>query len=160
MGWILLLVSAGTLLFCSKQFAKDLLLVHISLAILGTTEITTDIGYRHMFEMGAALFLAVVIPYVVSRYIYKDYLVRFQFHHGRQWFRSEIIFIGMTAIISFFLLPFYLKSTGAYMNWSVEPGVTYISRLFVGTNALGIWDEFFFVSTVACFASTYTSFCG
>lgn len=157
-GWFLLIFSALMLFLCSKQFAKDLLLIYISIAILGFTTITTDISYKHMFQMGVALTLAVAIPYLVSRYIYKDYLVRFKFHHGRNWQKLEIAYIGLTVIVTYFLLPFYLKNTGAYLNWTVEAGVSNILRLFIGTNALGIWDELFFVSTVLGILRRYLSF--
>lgn len=147
-GWLFLIAGLITLWYCRKKFAKELLLVYISMVLLAITQITTDISYVHMFEMGATLIMAVSIPYFVSRYIYKDRLVRFQFHHGRKWYKKEILYVLTTAIISYFLLPFYLKNTGAYLNWSVEPGLDNIIRLFIGTNALGIWDELFFVSTV------------
>lgn len=157
-GWILLSFSALTLLLCSKQFAKDILLIYISVGILAFTPITTDISYSHIFQMGSALTLAVSIPYLVSRYIYKDYLIRFKFHHGRNWYKLEIAYIGLTVLVSYFLLPFYLKNTGAYLNWTVEPGISNITRFFIGTNALGIWDELFFVSTVLGILRKYLSF--
>ena len=147
-GWILLVFGAATLLVCRKDFAKNLLLVYVSLGILGATRINTDISYGHMVEMGIALFLALAIPYTISRYIYKDHLVRFRFHHGRRWYRKEIVYVLLTAVAAYFLIPFYLRDTAAYLNWSVEPGASNIIRLFVGTNVLGIWDELFFVSTV------------
>jgi len=147
-GWILLAAGMTTLFLCRKDFAKNLLLVYLSLGILGSTSINTDISYAHMAEMGVALFLALAIPYTISRYIYRDHLVRFRFHHGRRWYRKEILYVLLTAVVTYFLIPFYLRDTAAYLNWSVEPGVSNIVRLFVGTNVLGIWDELFFVSTV------------
>lgn len=157
-GWILLLLSSLTLLLCSKQFAKDLLLIYISIAILGITPINTDISIPHMLQMALTLTLAVAIPYLVSRFVYKDYLVRFQFHHGRNWYKLEVAYIGLTVFIAYFLLPFYLKNTGAYLNWTVEPGISNIARFFIGTNALGIWDELFFVSTVLGILRRYLTF--
>lgn len=157
-GWILLLLSSLTLLLCSKQFAKDLLLIYIAIAILGVTPINTNISIPHMLKMGLTLTLAVAIPYLVSRFVYRDYLVRFQFHHGRNWYKLEIAYIGLTVVVSYFLLPFYLKNTGAYLNWTVEPGINNITRFFIGTNALGIWDELFFVSTVLGILRRYLSF--
>lgn len=157
-GWILLLFSALNLVFTHKQFAKDLLLIYISLVILGFTQINTDISIPHMFQMGSALALAVAIPYLVSRYIYKDYLVRFKFHHGRNWYKEEILYIGLTVFLSFLILPFYLKNTQAYLNWSVEPGLDNIIRFFIGTNAVGLWDELFFISTVLGILRRYLSF--
>lgn len=148
LGWILLALGVIVLFFCSKKFRKDIVLIYGSLAILGITPITTDISYMHIFQMGAALVAAVAIPYCVSRFIYKDHAIRFPWHHGRNWYRSEILYIVITAAIAYFLLPFMLKSTGSYMNWKVEPGFEYLFVLFLGTNALGIWDELFFVNTV------------
>lgn len=147
-GIILLIISSLSLLLCNKQFRKDLFLIHVSIGILGAVPITTDISYWHMLVMGSGIIAAVAIPYIVSRYVYKDYLVKFKFHHGRKWYKTEIFYIGLTALVSYFLVPFYLHNTGAYVNWSVEPGIGNIIRLFIGTNVLGLWDELFFVSTV------------
>lgn len=158
LGWELLAFGALILLFTQKQFGKDVLLIYISIALLGLTRISTDISYGHMVSMGTFLGLAVGIPYVVSRFVYKDYLVRFKFHHGRRWFKSEIAYIFATVIVSYFLLPFYLKNTGAYLNWSVAPDFSNVVRLFIGTNGLGIWDELFFVSTVLGILRRYLNF--
>lgn len=147
-GWLLLAVSFASLLGCSAQFRKDIALLHISIGILALTKINTDISYTHIVEMAIPLFLAVAIPYLVSRFVYGDHLVRFRFHHGRSWYKTEILYIVVTLVISYFLLPFYLKNTGAYLHWTVEPGTGALIRFFLGTNALGFWDELFFVSTV------------
>jgi hypothetical protein len=157
-GWLFLVAGTASLLFCKKDFSRDMLLIYISLAILGITPITTDISYMHMFWMGTTLGLAVVIPYLVSRFLYKDHHVRYNWHHGRNWYKTEIFYILLTAIIAYFFLPFYLRNTNAYVNWSVEPGVANITRLFIGTNALGIWDELFFVSTVLGILRRYVTF--
>lgn len=157
-GWVLLGLGALLLLGCAKQFAKDLLLVYVTVGILGLTPITTDISYGHMAKMGLALALAVTLPYVVSRYLYRDYLVRFTFRHGRNWYKTEFLYILATVALAYFLLPFYLRQTNAYLNWSVQPGVSNIVRLFIGTNALGIWDELFFVSTVLGILRRYIPF--
>ena len=44
----------------------------------------------------------------------------------------------------------YAKSTGHIDGWPAASDLSTITRLFVGTNALGIWDELFFICT--CFA--------
>lgn len=147
-GWLLWGAGLTSLFFCRTSFRKDVLLIYLSLGILGITPITTEISYSHMLVMGMTLTLAIAIPYAISRYIYKTDIVRFNFHHGRRWFKTEIVYIFFTAIIAYVLLPFYLRDTAAYLNWTVEPGLSNIIRLFIGTNALGIWDELFFVSTV------------
>lgn len=157
-GWILLLLGISTLFLCRKEFAKHLLLIYISLSLLGLTRITTDVSYRPMIEMGITLGLAIVLPFLISRYIYKDNIVRFIFHHGRSWYRTEIMYVFVTFIVSYFLIPFYLANTGAYLNWNVESGANFITRLFIGTNALGIWDELFFVSIVLGILRKYIPF--
>lgn len=157
-GWILLVLSGLSLFLTDKKFAKDVFLVIIALAILGLTPINTDISVGHMLLMGTTLLLAVAIPYLVSRFVYKDYLVRFPLHHGRRWYKSEVLYIGFTAAISYFLLPFYLKSTGAYLNWPSDIDTGSVIRLFIGTNGLGIWDELFFVSTVLGILRRYFPF--
>lgn len=157
-SWLLLVLAIIQLLMCRKEFRKNIFLIYISIAILGFTPITTDISYGHILEMGTALLAALFIPYLVSRYVYKDHLVRFKFHHGRNWYKKEVFYILFTAGICYFLLPFYLKNTGAYLNWTVEPGFWNIFVFFLGTNALGIWDELFFVSTVLGILRRFMSF--
>lgn len=147
-GWFLLVITGGILLFCKKDFRNDMLLVLVSLGLLGITSITTDISYRHILQMGTTLVLAVMLPYIVSRYVYKNHLISFPLTNGRKWYKKELFYIFTTAVIAYLLLPFYLRNTGAYLNWTVEPGFTSLFTLFVGTNGLGIWDELFFINTV------------
>src|SRR5258706_14028410 len=97
-GWIVYITGILSLFFSSQQFRKDLFLVFISLGLLGLTPITTNISFAHILQMGSLLSLAVAIPYCVSRFIYKDYLVRFKFHHGRSWYKTEVLYIFFTAL--------------------------------------------------------------
>lgn len=158
LGFYILGLGVITTLLGNTKFRKDIVLIYISLAILGITPITTDISIQHMIQMGIALILAVAIPYTISRFVYKEHTVRFPWHHGRRWYKSEIWYIVITATIAYFLLPFMLRSSGAYTNWTVDPGVENLTRLFIGTNALGIWDELFFVSTVLALLRRHLSF--
>ncbi len=148
LGWLILLISMISLVLCDRKYRRDSLLLHISILILGLTPIDTEISYNHMAFMGLMLLLALIVPYFISRYLYKDHHIRFPFHHGRNWYKSEVLYIAATAIISYLLLPFYLSSTDAYLNWPPDTDTASLIRLFVGTNALGIWDELFFITTV------------
>lgn len=158
LGWTFLLLTAGMLFFCEKHFKRDMYLVIISLALLGSTSINTNITYLHMFQMGTTLFMAVAVPFLITRYWYKEKTISYPFHHGRKWYKKEILYIFVTAAIAYLLLPFYLSNTGSYHNWTVQPGVGKLFTLFLGTNGLGTWDEFFFVSTVLAIFSKYFSF--
>ena len=157
-GSVFLALWIISLLWCNKSFAKDILLIYLSLFILNLSHINTDISYYHMIEMGWALIAALTIPYVISKYFYKENSISFPFFNGRAWSKKEIAYIVLAALIAYFLIPFYLKNTGAYLNWDVEPGATNILRLFIGTNALGIWDELFFISTVLWLLRKHISF--
>ncbi len=148
LGWWTLGLWILSLIGCKKDFAKDLALIYLSLIILSISKINTDISYYHMIEMGATLTLALGLPYVISKYYYKSNSIDFRFFSGQPWTRKEIMYIFLSGVIAYLLIPFYLKNTGAYLNWSIEPGVSNMIRLFVWTNALWIWDELFFISTV------------
>jgi membrane protease YdiL (CAAX protease family) len=157
-GWVLLCCGAAILFFTPKNFRTDILLLYLSIALLGITAINTDISIPHMFTMGLMLILVLCIPYVTSKYIYKNHHIRYQLHHGRKWNNPEVFYILLTAIVAYFLFPYMLKSTNAYLNWSVQPGITNLTLLFIGTNALGIWDELFFINTVLAILRRYFPF--
>lgn len=157
-GWVLLGISFASLALLKKRKAKDFLLINISLAILGVTEINTEITYSHMFSTAFLLGLAVAIPYLVSTYIYKDDKIRFVFGSMKKWSKKQYHYIGLTAIISYLLIPFYLVNSGAYINWPSEADPSSLIRLFIGTNGLGIWDELFFVIVVLGILKHYYRF--
>lgn len=157
-GYPVFLLGLLTLPFCRRHFAKDLLLLYVSILILSFTPISTDISTVHIFTMGFGLGAAVLVPYSVSRFVYKDYLVRFKFHHGRSWYKSEFFYIIFTASAAYFLLPWMMRVTGSYHNWTVEPGVRNLIILFIGTQTVGLWDELFFISTTLGILRRYFMF--
>lgn len=137
-----------SLFWCRRGFRNDIVLIYISVFILSFSHINTDISYYHMFEMWWALTIALALPYVISKYVYQNNSIEFSFWDTSVWSKKAMAYLFFVAVIAYFLIPFYLKNTGAYLNWSVESGVSNMVRLFIGTNALGIWDELFFISTV------------
>ena len=158
LGWGLYGLGFLATLLGKDDFRKHISLIYLSLGLLGQIPITTEINNENFFRMGTVLGVALALPYLVSRFIYKERVVRFSFSHGRRWLRREFLYIGVTAFIAYLLLPIYLLDTGAYQNWSVERTGESIFRLFIGTNALGIWDELFFVSTVLGIFRRYLNF--
>jgi membrane protease YdiL (CAAX protease family) len=157
-GWTLLLITIVFILFCEKKFKRDMLLIIISLALLGSTTISTELSLSHIIQMCSVLCLTVIIPYTITRYWYKDKTIKFSFRHGKKWLKSEILYIFITIIGAYFFLPFYFRSTGSYVNWTVEPSINKLCRLFFGTNVVGSWDELFFVSTVFALFKKHFSF--
>jgi membrane protease YdiL (CAAX protease family) len=129
----------------STRFVRHMLILAGALAPLLLIPINTDISPGHMFGMGSILAAAVVLPWAITTYGLKERVITFPFRHGRKWYRKEIAYIAFAAAASYLILPFYLSNTNSYLNWDVELGPSHIIRLFLGTNALGIWDEIFFV---------------
>lgn len=147
-GFVILGIGVLMLFFCKKDFRNNILLIYGCLALLGITPISTSTAYPHNLQMGIPLLLVVLVPYLVTKYVYKNNVVRFPFHHGRSWYRSEILYVVITAFIAYLLLPVMLRSTGSYHNWTINPGWYALTESYVGLNVVGIWDELFFVSTV------------
>lgn len=157
-GWILLVISFVCLFLCDKKFAKNLGLINLSIGILGITEISTDISYRHMIETGVLLSLTVAIPYIVTKYIYKENYIGFTFGSVKKWSRKQYYYLAFTATVGYLLIPFYLTNSGAYINWPADSDTSSLVRLFIGTNGLGIWDELFFVIVVLGVLKQYIKF--
>jgi hypothetical protein len=146
-GFMLLaaaLVLAGII---SRRLLIDLALISVGLAAMSLVPITTDITTGHMAVMGTAMILAVGIPYTVSRYVTKDHAIRFPIRSGQPWTRAEKWYLPAVLVIGYALMPVYMIRTGVYNNWPAVSDADGITRLFLGTNVLGIWDELFFICT-------------
>jgi membrane protease YdiL (CAAX protease family) len=139
---------ANTLPLSNRPLLRHLLLAAGSLALVAVAPINTNTSPGHVLAMGIPLILAVALPYLISHYLYYDNIITFPFRHGRRWYRSEVMYIFFTAAVAYFVLPFYFANTGAYHNWTVMPGTANLIALFIGTQALGLWDELYFVNTL------------
>lgn len=137
--------------------AQDAVVLLVVLGLLLVTQINTDISIPHMLWMGATLSLAIFIPYLIYRNTSKS---RINFHFGLKsgWTKKKFAYIGLAALISYFIFPFYFATTGAYTHWPSPQNGFEVFLLFLGTNALGIWDELFFVNTLLQIFKRYLSF--
>lgn len=145
-GWLLLGLTSLPLAWQHRsRFGRHMLVLAGSLALLGVVPISTDISYNHMAIMGSILVGTIALPYLITRYGLKDRVIAFPFHAGRSWYKREIAYIVFAGAVSYLIMPFYLANTNSYLNWEAVLEPSYIVRLFLGTNALGIWDELFFV---------------
>ena len=147
-GYAVLAVAVALALVLDRALGKDLALVAVGLTIMSAVPITTDVSNEHMMTMGTAMVLAVAVPYLVSRYVYRDHAVRFPVRTGEPWTPLEKGYLVAVPVLGYLLLPFYMISTGVYRNWPAVSDPEGIGRLFLGTNVLGIWDELFFICTV------------
>ncbi|MBW3569065.1 hypothetical protein KY385_02955 [Candidatus Parcubacteria bacterium] len=148
LGFLMLAAGILGLVLCSKDFRRNIGLVYGCAALLGITPINTSTDFPHILTMGVPLFLAVFGPYLISKYIYKNHLVRFPFRKDREWKKREISYVLFTAIVGFLILPPMLRSGNSFQNWEILPGAWNLAESYIGLNAVGIWDELFFISTV------------
>src|ERR1039457_5518963 len=116
-GWILLALGLLLALLCNPNYRRDMLLIFSSMVILGLANINTDISFSHLLSIAILLILAIIIPYFVSRYIFKDSHIIFKYCPIRNWYKQGILLIFIFAALSYIIIPYYLKSTGSYHSW-------------------------------------------
>ena len=76
-----------------RDLGKSLLLIGFGIAMIGTISLAADISYGHMVLMGSILLIAVVVPYVVDRFVFKRHIVRFPINTGRRWTTGEYVWL-------------------------------------------------------------------
>ncbi|MFT4469400.1 type II CAAX prenyl endopeptidase Rce1 family protein [Arthrobacter sulfonylureivorans] len=146
-GYSMLALSLVTAAIVDAQLLRDLALIAAGIVIVSLVPLNADLSISHMALMGGALTLAVLVPWLVSKYIYRENIIKFPVNTGRKWpLPAKLYLIGVVAL-GYFILPVYLISTGVYQNWPDASDPTIFWRLFLGVNAVGIWDELFFICT-------------
>ncbi|MFE6257197.1 type II CAAX prenyl endopeptidase Rce1 family protein [Agromyces sp. NPDC057865] len=132
----------------TSRLLPDLFLIALGQAIISTISLEADISYPAMLRFAVVLGAAVAVPYVISRYWYGDRVIRFPWRTGRRWTRTQWIYLVAVTVAGWLILPFYFITSGVYQNWPTVTAPDEIARLFVGVNAVGTWDELFFICTV------------
>lgn len=157
-GYAVLCGGVAMLALVERRFARHMAVLWLSLAILGVTPVNTDINAQHLLQMGIPLLLAIALPYLVFRYVYREPdIIKYHFEKKR-FTRAQIGYIVLAAAVSYVLLPVWMQTTNGYMNWTVDTDPLSLFVLFLGTNGLGIWDELFFVVTVLGVLRHHVSF--
>jgi hypothetical protein len=132
----------------TSRLLPDLGLIALGQVIISTISVAADISYGNMLLMGTVLSLAVAVPFVVSRFVYRERVIRFPWRTGHRWTPVQWVYLLFVAALGWLILPFYFITSGVYTNWPTVILPDEIARLFVGVNAVGIWDELFFICTV------------
>jgi membrane protease YdiL (CAAX protease family) len=129
---------------------RDLSLIAVGLLIVSTIPLKAELDNLAMLRFAIALGGAVAVPYVISRWVYRDHGIRFPWRGGERWTTFQWTWLAGVLVLGWLILPFYFITSGVYLNWPVVETPELIARLFVGVGAVGIWDELFFICT--CFA--------
>ena len=131
-----------------RVLGRDLLVIAAGMSIVSTIPLAADLSDLGMVQFTIALSLAVIIPYVLSTHVNGDRVIRFPWRTGKRWNRTQWAYLLFVVGAGYLILPFYFLDSGAYQNWPTVVEGHEIARLFVGVNAVGTWDELFFVCTV------------
>lgn len=133
---------------------RDLSLIAVGLATVRTISLEAELDNGAMVRFTLALGGAVLVPYLISRFIYRDHAIRFPWlhaHDGRpnpRWGRLQWGWLAAVAVLGWLILPWYFITSGVYQNWPVVDSTDLAVRLFIGVGAVGIWDELFFICIV------------
>jgi membrane protease YdiL (CAAX protease family) len=146
-GLGVLAVGLGLAFWADRVLARTLAVVAVGLVILSMTSLEADLSDLGMLRFTVVLGGAVVLPTLLARRLVAPEAIRFPVR-GRRWTRLQWWYLAAVVAIAYLLLPFYFLGSGAYRNWPAVSTTNEIGRLFVGVNAVGIWDELFFVCIV------------
>lgn len=133
---------------------RDLSLIAMGLGIVRSIHLAAELDDLAMLRFTLALGGAVLVPYLVSRFLYRDRAISFPWFRGHdgernpRWGRLHWGWLSAVLVLGWLILPWYFIGSGVYRNWPDVDTPGLIARLFVGVNAVGIWDELFFICTV------------
>lgn len=173
LGWVLLALGVGGARFIERHqpvwmpratsasgsedrlsgvrrpsLTRDLALIALGMLIVSVIPLAAELDNLAMLRFTLALGGAVVVPYVVSRFVFRDRAISFPWRTHRRWGRLQWGWLVAVLVLGWLILPFYFITSGVYTNWPVVDTPDLIARLFVGVGAVGIWDELFFICTV------------
>jgi hypothetical protein len=156
LGWVLLAAGVGAawalerraITASAPSLTRDLSLIALGMLIVSVIPLAAELDNAAMLRFTLALGGAVVVPYVISRYVYRDRAISFPWRTGQRWGRLQWGWLAAVLVLGWLILPFYFITSGVYQNWPVVDTPELIARLFVGVGAVGIWDELFFICTV------------
>ena len=132
----------------TPSLVRDLSLIALGLLIVSSIPLAAELDNAAFVRFAVGLGGAVVVPYIVSRFVFQDHAIRFPWRGGGRWTAFQWTWLFAVLIIGWLVLPFYFITSGVYMNWPVVDTPEMIARLFVGVGAVGIWDELFFICIV------------
>ncbi len=147
-GYVPLVAGVALAWLVNTALARDLSLIALGQVLISSISLKADLSAMGMARFALALGLAVLVPVVLARVLFNDREVTFRWRGGWPWTRAQWLYIGVVLAAAYLILPYYFISSGVYRNWPEITGNDEIARLFIGVNAVGIWDELFFIATV------------
>ncbi len=131
----------------SHRLGADLAAIGASLAVISLVELKADVSWLGVARFTLVLGAALVIPFVITRFVYRERTITFPWRGGR-WTRAQWTYIVVVIVAAYLILPAYFLGSGVYLNWPELADDGEVARFFVGVNAVGLWDELFFICIV------------
>ena len=157
-GYAALLAGLVISFSVNRSLGRDLALVAAPIALISLISVEANLEWGNIALMGVILTLCVVFPYVMSRWVFREHVVRFPGRPGEPWSRGEWAWLAAVLILGYLILPVYFITSGSYQNWPAVETPSEIARLFVGVGFVGIWDELFFICVVFALLRRHFSF--
>jgi len=146
---VLALALFAAFIIDRTKLFRDLLLIAVGMLIVSLVSVKADISWGNFFLVGFILAAAVATPYLISRFVFKDRVIRFPWRAGRKWTKLQWSYFAFILFLGWLILPTYFISSGVYLNWPESvSSPDEIGRFLIGVNAVGTWDELFFICTV------------
>jgi len=149
-GYPWLAIGLLVALLVDRELLRDLALIAVGLVIVSTVSVKADISWGNIAVLGVVLSAAVIVPFAIDRFVYRRKAIRFPWRGGVPWTGWEKVYLFAVPFLGWLILPFYFISSEVYLNWPKVVETSEVLRLFIGVNAVGTWDELFFICT--CFA--------
>ena len=147
-GYAVLATGLVIALVVDRVLARTLSLVALGLVALSSISLAADLSNAGIARFAVVLSFSVLAPALLARrFIARDAVV-FPLRTGKPWSRTAWLYLIFVVVAGYLILPAYFLGSGAYENWPAIESAGEIGRLFFGVNAVGIWDELFFVCIV------------
>jgi membrane protease YdiL (CAAX protease family) len=147
-GLALLAASVLGAILLDRELGRDIALIALGVAIVSTTSVEADVSWPSFVRIGAVLALAVATPFLVDRFALRRRAIGFPWRSREKKTRLELAYVIAVPLLGYLILPFYFIRSGAYLNWPHITDLSQLGRFFIGVNAVGTWDELFFICTV------------
>ncbi|MHA6629265.1 CPBP family intramembrane glutamic endopeptidase [Pseudonocardia sichuanensis] len=147
-GYTLIVAGLAIAAVVDRALLRHLLLIAAGLVVISTMSLEADLSNAAMARFAITLSAAVALPYAVSRMWYREDVIKFPVRTGNRWSGFEYGYLAVVVVAGYLILPVYFLGSGAYRNWPDIAGADEIVRLFIGVNAVGLWDELFFICVV------------
>ncbi|MDZ7704509.1 MAG: hypothetical protein U5L04_08520 [Trueperaceae bacterium] len=148
--WLWGLPTALGFLYTLRTEPADRRLRYLALAaavvILALAPVSTDLDPRHIVTLGSMFALAIIVPTAI---LWGKGIITFSFW-PKKWEGLELLYTASAVPLAWgvFQLYFVVLHPDVPFNWTLppEPDNVELFKLFMGINAVGIWDELFFIN--------------